>query len=251
MEPPLIAGNWKMHKTAREAQEFVQDLVARFDTAPTCDTWIFPPFTAIAATVDAVGPGWLQIGAQNVSAHESGAHTGEISATMLKDVGASGVLVGHSERRHVYGETNAAVAGKLQAALANGLDAVLCVGETLDQRDSGLAMDTVRNQLASALDSVDNGTRLTIAYEPVWAIGTGRTATPEQAQEMHQYIRGELDRLLAGATGVRILYGGSVKPGNAAELMTQADVDGVLVGGASLEPGSFSEIIRNGTDVVA
>lgn len=209
------------------------------------DVGVAPPAVFVASVVAAIGDRNVAVYAQDVSANEKGAYTGEISAAMLASVGARGALVGHSERRTMHGEDDALANAKLKALNAAGLETILCVGETLEQRDAGATIDVVLSQLKGAFDGVTDPSRVTIAYEPVWAIGTGRTATPDQAQEIHAVIRGWLgERYGDDGTAMRVLYGGSMKPGNAAGLNACADIDGGLVGGASLDAKSFASIIE-------
>jgi triosephosphate isomerase len=245
---PFIAGNWKMHKTASEAAAFVSAFAAGVPDG--VDVAVCPPFTALAAAVEAARATPVAVYAQNMHQAESGAFTGEVSAGMLLDAGVDGVLLGHSERRQLFCETDEALQRKLAAALAAGLEPVLCVGETELERDDGKTEERLRIQVESALAGVDasGALQLTIAYEPVWAIGTGKTATPQIAQTAHAFIRHLLIRNLGdeAAAAIRILYGGSVKPDNARELLDQPDVDGALVGGASLDPASFAAIARAG-----
>ena len=232
-----------MHTTRASADELVRRIVA---AAPRgIDVAVFPPHVYLAGLVAQHGGGALAFGAQDVSEHAQGAYTGEVSAAMVRDVGATQALVGHSERRQYHGESNACVAGKFARAQAAGLAPVLCVGETLEQRDAGATEGVIAAQLEAVLAQCGVGAfaRACVAYEPVWAIGTGRTATPAQAQAVHAFIRGKLaaaDATIAGS--LRILYGGSVKPANAAELFAQADVDGGLIGGASLVAEDFLAI---------
>jgi triosephosphate isomerase len=245
----LIAANWKMHKTATDAAEFF-DLFARHSPAPAAGVEIafFPPFPILETVARAarVRPN-ASTGGQNCHWEEAGAFTGEVSAPMLAAAGARRVLVGHSERRQLFGDTDERCALKLRAALAAGLDPMLCVGETLDERERGRARPVVLQQLTRAASGLsrDEHARLSIAYEPVWAIGTGRTAQPEDAQEMHAAIRGILASIASPASAgeTRILYGGSVKPDNAGPLLEQPDVDGALVGGASLDAHDFAAIV--------
>jgi triosephosphate isomerase len=243
---PLIAGNWKMHKGRGDAFDYASELAGEVGGLDAVDIAICPPFTSIDVIADLLGPLGLGIWGQNMHEAEQGAYTGEISAWMLADAGANGVLLGHSERRALFGETDEALARKLPAALAAGLDPVLCVGETAQERDAGATSERLQGQLSGALDQLDaaRALQLTIAYEPVWAIGTGRTATPEQAQEVHAELRAWLAERFGPdvAETVRILYGGSVKPENARELFACADVDGALVGGASLSAASLLAI---------
>jgi triosephosphate isomerase len=243
---PVLAANWKLNKTVPEAVAFLDDFLPRVDaTGP--EVVICPAYTALAAVVEACAGGPVRVAAQNMHQAESGAFTGEVSAAMLLDVGVQGVILGHSERRQLFGETDEALAKKVPVALEAGLEPILCVGEDEAQRDADETADVLTRQIEADLAEVEDGrlAEVVIAYEPIWAIGTGRTATPEQAQEAVALIRERLARRdAAAAEGVRILYGGSVKPGNAAELMAQPDVDGALVGGASLEPEDFAAIVE-------
>jgi triosephosphate isomerase len=235
---PFVAGNWKMHKTASEAGPFVSELAGRVPAG--ADVAVCVPFTDLATSVEAAAGTALQVFAQNMHQLPQGAFTGEISAPMLLDLGVDGVLLGHSERRQYFGETDAALAEKLSAALDAGLDVILAVGESEGEREAGETESVLERQvtvgLAPAGDQV-----VTIAYEPIWAIGTGRTATPEMAQEAHAFIRSLLPAAVREAT--RIQYGGSMKPENAGELLAQPDIDGGLVGGASLDAEPFLAIV--------
>ncbi len=243
---PLVAGNWKMNKTGPDARAYCERLVALLSADDaTAEVGICPPFTALESVAFALAGTPILTVAQTVHEAESGAHTGEVSATMIAATGALGTLVGHSERR-AAGETDDQVAARVRAALDHGLFVIMCVGESLELRDSGETLPWLSAQVAAGLALVQPNEvdRLAIAYEPIWAIGTGRTATQEQAQQACAHVRGEAGKLIDGAA-VRILYGGSVTPTNAAELMAQPDVDGALVGGASLDPESFASIIRS------
>jgi triosephosphate isomerase len=246
----LVAGNWKMHKSRGEALAFCRELAPFLTELDEVDLAICPPATALDIVAAELGDLGVGVWAQTISEHPHGAFTGEVSAQMALDAGASGALVGHSERRHVFGEDDAVVNAKLLAALAAGLDPVLCVGETEEQRDAGETAALLRAQVEAGLAGLDaaRADQVTVAYEPVWAIGTGRTATPEQAQEAHALIRALLSERFGEETAltVRILYGGSVKPDNARSLLDQPDVDGALVGGASLEAPSLAAIARAG-----
>ena len=241
MRKKLVAGNWKMHGSRSMAQALVGELAVA--CSPEVDVLLIPPFPYIALVAPACQEAGLALGAQDLSEHEGqGAYTGEVAGAMLKDVGAEWVLVGHSERRQYHGESDALVARKFAAALASGLTANLCVGETLAERESGQTEAVVQRQLRAVLEQVGIAAFDTavIAYEPVWAIGTGRTASPEQAQQVHAFLRSQLvkeDAMIGGLT--RLLYGGSVKASNAAELFAQPDVDGGLVGGACLLAADF------------
>lgn len=249
MRRPVIAGNWKMFKTIGDSVSTAVSLKPLVANSNHCEVVIAPVFTSIRAVADRVEGSNIQVAAQDVSDQvKQGAHTGEILGEMLKDAGCSHVIIGHSERRAMYGDTDEFINRKIRAGLHYGLTPIFCVGETLDERDAGKASEVVSGQLAEGLKgfSADDAARIIIAYEPVWAIGTGRTATPDQAQEMHAHIRSWLSSAFGAsvADGLRILYGGSVKPENISELMSQADIDGALVGGASLEPESFSKIVN-------
>ena len=244
---PLIAGNWKMHKTAAEAVQFIDRLKDLLPDQPAVDVMLAPPFTALEAAVGAAADAPISIAAQNVFWEPSGAFTGEVSVGMLTAIGVSQVLIGHSERRQYFGETDETVNRRVQAALAGGLAPVVCIGETLEEREAERTFDVLSRQLTQGLAGLDEAgaARLIVAYEPVWAIGTGKTATAEIAQEAHAFIRKTLAETFnkALANSIRILYGGSVKPENASELMAQPDIDGALVGGASLKPDVFFGII--------
>jgi triosephosphate isomerase len=249
MRKPVIAGNWKMYKLLGEAVEIAVGLKSLVANNNQSEIIIAPVYTAIKTVSDRLEGSNIKIAAQNCSTEQKfGAHTGEITAAMIKDVGATHIIIGHSERRQFYGETDKSVNLKTKACLATGLTAIVCVGEKLDERGSGNAETVVKTQIVGALDglTVSDMERIIIAYEPVWAIGTGKTATPEQAQEMHRYIRSILAQIqgesIAGK--VRILYGGSVKPDNIKGLMKQTDIDGALVGGASLEAATFAEMVN-------
>lgn len=252
MRKVIIAGNWKMHKTAAETSAFVSGLAGKLSPGfDSCEVIVGPPFTALSAAVGAAEGSPVQVAAQNLHWESHGAYTGEISAEMIKDAGCSHVIIGHSERRQLFGETDDTVNKRILAAQESGLVPIFCLGETLEEREAGRTFDVVSIQLKSGLTNVptEDSERLVIAYEPVWAIGTGKTATPDQAQEVHAHLRKELAQV-AGvefADGVRILYGGSVKPSNAKALIGCADIDGALVGGASLKVDDFYGII---TEVV-
>jgi triosephosphate isomerase len=243
---PLIAGNWKMYKTQREAEDFIQALLPRVSSAEGVDVAVCVPFTDLQPMVDSARGSRVEVYAQNMHFESEGAFTGEIAPPMLSEIGVQGVVVGHSERREHFGETDRALSLKVPAALAAGLVPVLCVGETESEREGGDTERKLRHQIKEDLAAVP-GERLAevmIAYEPIWAIGTGRVATAEQAQDAVAFIRALIgDRDRAAADRVRILYGGSVNPENAAELLALPDVDGALVGGASLQAESFSAIV--------
>jgi triosephosphate isomerase len=239
----LIAGNWKMNGLQDDGLALAADLAARMkgEQSPRFDMLVCPPFVLISKVVGTVADSGIAVGGQDCHMQEKGAHTGDTSAHMLKDVGCGYVIVGHSERRTNHGETDAQVKAKAEAALAAGLTAIVCVGETLEERDAGKTLEVNKRQVHGSLPNGATAANTVIAYEPVWAIGTGRTATPEQAQEVHQMIRGELGAKLgqAEAAGMRILYGGSMNPKNAEILLAQADIDGGLIGGASLKADDF------------
>ena len=242
---PILAANWKMHKTAGEAIAFVEKFLPLVKGADTVDIVIAPTFTALDRTGQALAGSSVALGAQNVNPEEKGAFTGEIAPGMLLDLGVGYGIVGHSERRALYGETDDIVARKAEALLAAGIRAIVCVGETLEQREAGGTLEVVSQQLSGSLRAVKphEAGDIVVAYEPVWAIGTGKTATPEIAQEVHGHIRARLVDLFGQAgDGIRIQYGGSVKPDNVDELMAQPDIDGALVGGASLDPDAFARI---------
>jgi triosephosphate isomerase len=243
----LVAGNWKMNLGHADAVGLAADVVRATDDATgAVGVAVCPPAVWLDAVAERLRGSGVRLGAQNVHPEDAGAFTGEVSPPMLRDLGVHYAIVGHSERRQLFGETSAFVAEKVRAAQAAGLVPILCVGETLEERESGDAEATVLDQLASSLEGVGSAD-LVVAYEPVWAIGTGQTATPDQAQAMHAAIRGALAERFPGAD-IDILYGGSVKPGNAAELFAQPDLDGALVGGASLDAESFAAIVAAAKD---
>ncbi|HIV03589.1 MAG TPA: triose-phosphate isomerase [Candidatus Spyradosoma merdigallinarum] len=250
----LIAGNWKMNKTATEAVELAKPIIEAIGNQNDIDVLMCPPFTSISAVSELIGNSTVRVGAQNMSDKASGAYTGEISAAMLRDLQVSYVILGHSERRSYYGETDAFINRKVLACLENNLKPVLCVGETLEEREAGKVEEVIKTQLVGGLANVpaDKAESVVIAYEPVWAIGTGKTATPEQAQEVHAFIRKELIGLL-GQVGnaIRILYGGSMKPANADELLAKPDIDGGLIGGAALVAKDFLALIESGVKAQA
>jgi triosephosphate isomerase len=244
---PLIAGNWKMYKTVQDAEAFTAALLPRVSTADGVDVAICPPFLALEAMVDSTRGSRVQVFAQTMHQADEGAFTGEVSAPMLTELGVHGVILGHSERRQLFGETDKALAQKVPAALEAGLVPILCVGETEEEREAGDTERTLRHQVKEDLVKVDEARLgdVVIAYEPIWAIGTGRVATPEQAQEAIAFVRALVaDRSREQAQRTRVLYGGSVKPENAAELLALPDVDGALVGGASLDAESFAAIVE-------
>jgi triosephosphate isomerase (TIM) len=242
---PLLAANWKMNKTIEDAEAYLAEFLPRAPGPDGPEVVLCPPFLALKTTIEHCLQSAVRVAAQNMHEAESGAYTGEVSALMLREIGVHGVVLGHSERRQYFGESDEALVRKVPAALEAGLEPILCVGESEGQRDAGETEAVLRHQLSADLNGVDGSElgRVVIAYEPVWAIGTGRNATPEQAQEASSFIRELLRRRDEGAAErVRILYGGSVKPDNAAELLAQADIDGALVGGASLDAGQFAAI---------
>jgi len=246
---PLLAGNWKMYKTVAEAVALAQEIRAGLALPlKDRDVLVAPPFTALSAVSEALRGSGVLLGAQNMHWEREGAITGEISPVMLKDVGCAHVILGHSERRHIFGESDEMIARKTRAAVDNGLTPILCVGETLPERESSRTLEVVERQLERALRALtpDEASRAVVAYEPVWAIGTGRTATPDQAQEVHAFIRKRVGVTHGEppAAALRILYGGSVKPDNVDGLMSQPDVDGALVGGACLKAESFLRIVH-------
>jgi triosephosphate isomerase len=242
-----IAGNWKMYKTASEAREYVQRLLSRLPMGNGVDLALSAPFTALAATVDALGGSDVHVLAQNMHQEPEGAYTGEVSARMIAELGVNGVILGHSERRQYFNETDRALQEKVPAALEAGLQPMLCVGETEEEEEAGDTQRKLRHQVQEALEKVPDSRlhEVVIAYEPIWAIGTGKVATPAHAQEAIGFIRALVgDRSDEAAQRVRVLYGGSVKPENAGDLLGQPDIDGALVGGASLDPDGLVEIVR-------
>ncbi len=243
---PFVAGNWKMHKTVAEAEQLVAALLPRISSSDGVDVAVCVPFTALAAVVDSARGSRLAVYAQNMHDAPEGAFTGEISAAMLTEIGVDGVVLGHSERRQLCGESDREMMAKVPAALAAGLAPILCVGETEEEREAGEMQRKLRHQVQEGLERVDTERLgdVVIAYEPIWAIGTGKVATPEQAQEAVGFVRALVgDRSPEQAERTRILYGGSVSPDNAAELLALPDVDGALVGGASLDAAKFSAIV--------
>jgi len=243
---PLIAGNWKMYKTLSDAEQFIQALLPRVSSADGVDVAVCPPYPALPAMVDSARGSRVAVYAQNMHQATEGAFTGEVSAPMLVDVGVQGVIVGHSERREHFAESDRALALKVPAAMDAGLLTILCVGETEEERERGDTERKLRHQVQEDLARIEEERlgQVVIAYEPIWAIGTGQVATPEQAQEAVAFIRALVaDRSPEQAQRTRILYGGSVKPDNAGELLALPDVDGALVGGASLDPESFAAIV--------
>lgn len=245
---PLIAGNWKMFKTGPEAVETTDRLVKLLSTTIDVDVMIAPPFTALALVSDMLKKTPISLGAQNLFWEAEGAYTGEISASMLVSAGCRYVIVGHSERRQYFGETDETVNNKIKAAVKNDLIPVMCIGESETERESKETFSVLDRQVQKGLKgfSADEMETLVIAYEPIWAIGTGKTATADQAQEIHLFLRAMLGKKFGNklAKSLRILYGGSVKPDNITDLMTMPDIDGALIGGASLEPETFSKIVQ-------
>lgn len=248
MRKPIVAGNWKMNKTAVEGVTLVTDLKPLVAGIDAVDVVVCPPFTTISAVADAVKETNIAVGAQDMYWEDSGAFTGEVSPGMLLTAGCTYVIIGHSERRTYFGETNETVNNKVKKALAVGLTPIMCVGETLEEREANKTEDVVKSHVEGGLKglSADEIRKIVIAYEPVWAIGTGKTATPDQAQDVHSFIRGILVKLAGNDTAqaVRIQYGGSMKPDNAAELMSKKDIDGGLIGGAALQAASFAQIVK-------
>ncbi|MFH0856023.1 MAG: triose-phosphate isomerase [Candidatus Omnitrophota bacterium] len=256
MRKTIIAGNWKMYKTIKEAIELSNGLkreLFKLDSQGV-DVVLCPPFTALSEVYEVISESGIMLGGQDLYWLDEGAFTGEVSAKMLKEAGCSFVVIGHSERRQFFGETNESVNKKIKAALANSLTPVLCVGETLSEREAQETFSVLEDHLRNGLTGIakEDVLRMVIAYEPVWAIGTGKTATPIQAQEAHKYIRDLIGKLYdkEASSQIRLQYGGSVKPENIAELMKQPDVDGALVGGASLQVASFTDIVKKAAEVI-
>lgn len=243
-----MAGNWKMYKTGAEGADFVRDLARELGTVKECDVVVAPTFVGLHQAVEAAQGSPIEVAAQDVFWETEGAYTGEVSPAMLAAIGATAVIIGHSERRQYFGETDNGVARKVRATLDHGLLPIMCVGETQEERESGLTSEVLSTQVPAGLASVAAGEagRLAIAYEPIWAIGTGKTATPAMAQEAIAFIRSQVGALFGpeAADAVRVLYGGSVKADNIDDLMAQPDIDGALVGGASLQVASFARIVR-------
>jgi len=248
MRKPIIAGNWKMNMTVSEAVDFVSQLTPLVADVRETDIVIAPPFTALQAVSREIDGSNIELAAQDVFWESSGAYTGEISPSMVKEVGCRYVIIGHSERRQYFGETNESVRRKIAASLAMGLCPIICVGEALEERESGQTFDVVKAQMVQCLEgfSRQEMEKIIIAYEPVWAIGTGKTATPQQAEEVHAFIREQLVNIThhGASERVRIQYGGSVNPDTISDLMVQPNIDGALVGGASLKADSFSSIVK-------
>jgi triosephosphate isomerase len=249
MRKPLIAGNWKMNNDVEESLKLARSLKSS-ELDKNVDVLICPPFTSIYAITGELKNSSIKVGAQNMHFEDSGAYTGEVSPTMLKNMGVEYVIIGHSERRQYFGETDEIINKKIKASLKHGLKPILCVGESLEQREAGIEKEVVRNQLINDLDMVmkEDAVNIAVAYEPVWAIGTGRTATSEQANEMSSFIRAVLADVFTAdaADNMIIQYGGSVKASNANEIMSQSNIDGALVGGASLKADEFIKIVNFG-----
>ncbi|MFZ7101292.1 MAG: triose-phosphate isomerase [Peptococcaceae bacterium] len=248
MRKPIIAANWKMHKTIKEAQEFVVQLEPLVAGNSEVDIVLCVPFTALAAVSQLIGNSKIKLGAQNFYPEEKGAFTGEISPGMLLELKTDYVIIGHSERREIFGETDEFIKAKIKKALKAGLTPILCIGETLEEREGGFTEAKCRKQVEAALQGIDKaeGSKIVIAYEPIWAIGTGRTASSEDAEQTIAFIRNLLTDIFDGETAnqIRIQYGGSVKPANIGELMAKTNIDGALVGGAGLEAESFAQIVN-------
>lgn len=248
MRRPMIAGNWKMNKTVGEAVDLVTALKGKVADVTDVDIVVGPVFTALSSVADVIEGTNIKLAAQNMHWEESGAFTGEVSPVMLKDVGCEYVIIGHSERRAYFSETNETVNNKVKAAHKYSLKPIVCLGETLEQRESGTMRDVIKDHVVNGLAGLTEEQMLNtiVAYEPVWAIGTGKTATPDQAQEVHAFIRKLLTEMFSSsvAESVRIQYGGSVKPANIAELMAKPDIDGGLIGGAALDADSFTQIVK-------
>ncbi len=245
---PIMAANWKMHKTIQDIKVFFESFLQLVEGVDDREIVIAPSFIGLSDACRMTVGSKVQIAAQNMYFQEQGAYTGEISPTMLKSAGVDLVILGHSERRHIFGEDDSLIARKVRSAADHGMAAILCIGETLEEREAGLTEQVLSSQLLLGLALLESGhfASISIAYEPVWAIGTGRTASPEQIQDAHGFVRGTVENMAGEAVAqqIRILYGGSVKPGNVREIMSLEDVDGALVGGASLEPESFARIVK-------
>lgn len=246
MRKPFLAGNWKMNKLQSDVTGFFEQFVTQVESCKNCDVLLAAPYLSLKTALDCTANSDIWIASQNVHWEQSGAYTGEVSAAMLSDVGVKFAIIGHSERRQYFAETNETVNLRTKAALSAGLHPIVCVGETLEEREAEKTNDIVKTQLLSALEGVDALDGLTLAYEPVWAIGTGKTASPEQAQQVHSMIRSTLVERFSKdqASHVRLLYGGSAKPENIKELLGQEDIDGGLVGGASLDAASFAKMVQ-------
>jgi triosephosphate isomerase len=251
---PFIAGNWKMHKTVEEAEDYIQGLLPRVSSVDGVDVAICVPFTALQAMVDSTRGSRVEVFAQNMHEATHGAYTGEVSAPMLSEIDVHGVVLGHSERREYYNETDRALSHKLVAAFDAGLKPILCVGETEDERERGDTERKLRHQVQEGLERLtpEQIAQVTIAYEPIWAIGTGKVATPDQAQDAIAFVRALVaDKAPDAGPVVRVLYGGSVNADNAEELLALPDIDGALVGGGSLDPGSFAQIVAAAVTLAA
>jgi len=249
MRKTVIAGNWKMNNDLKESEKLIVELKNLLQNEkPNCDVIVCPPFTSLSEASKLVKGTMIKLGAQNMHFEDNGAFTGEVSASMLRSAGCEYVILGHSERRHIFGESDELINKKIKKALAAGLKPIFCIGELLEERENGTTNDVVKRQVLKGLDgiSADDMKNIIVAYEPVWAIGTGKTASPAQAQEVHEFIRDliEIDYSLEVANDLVIQYGGSVKPDNAKELLSQKDIDGALVGGACLKADSFMGIIK-------
>jgi triosephosphate isomerase len=248
MRQPLIAGNWKMNNNDAESVELVSKLREMISGVKEVEVVVAPPYTALGSVAEAIKDSNISLSAQNMFWEETGAFTGEISPSMLKDIGCQYTIIGHSERRQYFGETNETVNKRLKAALKASLIPIVCIGETLEEREAAKTLAVIEQQLREGINglSSDEMEQVVIAYEPVWAIGTGKTATQQQAQEVHHFIRKVIDQIFGGgvAEETRILYGGSVNPDNIDQLMAQKDIDGALVGGASLQADSFTRIVK-------
>jgi triosephosphate isomerase len=242
MPKPLIAANWKMNKTADEAEEFIQAFIPEIRDITDVDIVIAPPFTSLSRVAGLITTSGIKLAAQNVYYAEKGAYTGEISPQMLLSAGCSHVIIGHSERRQYFSETDDMVNRKIKISRNKGLEVILCIGESLEEREKDRTFEVLEKQLSGSLQDV-SPEGITIAYEPVWAIGTGKTATPEQANEAHLFIREWLKKNITESENVRILYGGSVTPDNIEDLISKPDINGALVGGASLKPDSFAKLV--------
>lgn len=251
MRKPIIAANWKLNKGPSDTEDFIKNFESRLGDLPKgVDIVVAPPFVSLPKATELLAQSRVRVSAQNMSEKDNGAYTGEVSAFMLKEIFVNYVILGHSERRSIYGEGDALINEKILKAHELELKPIFCIGETLEEREAGKLEEVLRTQITGGLQDVSEKQMLdtVIAYEPVWAIGTGVTASPKEAQDAHEFVRSVITDLYGVSVSekVRIQYGGSVKPDNAAELLNQKDIDGALVGGASLEPGSFAELIRNG-----
>lgn len=255
MRTPIVAGNWKLNMLSADAKALAMDLVPLVGASETVEVVVCPVFTVLSPVSDTVSGSKIEVGGQNCYTQQSGAYTGEISPEFLKDAGCQWVIIGHSERRQYFEESNAFLNEKVHFALNSGLKVMYCIGETLEQREGGTMEDVLRAQVTEGLAGLEGAgfDKLVVAYEPVWAIGTGVVASPEQAEDAHKFVRGVLDETFgtAVADAMRIQYGGSVKPDNANELMSQPNVDGALVGGASLKANDFSVIVQASASTVA